>query len=430
MPSININTGARLQRRTFLRGAGLAVGLPFLDAMTPAFATAAEATAPRRFVSFSLGLGLHGPNLFPKESGFGYTPSPYIENIKDLIPDMTVCSGVSHPQVAGGHRAEGTILTAAPLSRSDANFCNSISLDQLMAKHLGQHTRFPSLVLSTDSSSSSPSYTENGAMIPPEHSSLRLFNRLFVEDNPKIKQRNARRMRHGRSVMDVIADDAKALQRKLGAGDRDKLDHYFTSVNELEKRLAANEAWINRPKPKVDKPQSVAESISDTILQQQAMLDVMALALQTDSSRFMTLHMGGGGGRLDLPGVDEGYHGLSHHGRDDDKLRQLAIVENAIIGIWADFVRKLKNANEVSGPILDQTMVLLTSNLGNASSHDNKNMPVLFAGGGFKHGQHLAFDQRNNYPLPNLFLSALHRVGLDEERFATSTGTMNGLEMV
>jgi hypothetical protein len=393
------------------------------------FASAAEAAAPRRFVSFSLGLGLHGPNLFPKEAGFGYTPSPYIENIKDLIPDMTVCSGVSHPRVAGGHRAEGTILTAAPLSRSDANFRNSISLDQLMAKHLGQHTRFPSLVLSTDSGTSSPSYTENGAMIPPEFNSLRLFNRLFVEDAPAVKTRNAQRLRHGRSIMDVVADDAKSLQGKLGAGDRDKLDHYFTSVNELEKRLAANEAWINRPKPKVQKPKSVAQSISDTIVQQKAMLDVMALALQTDSSRFMTLHMGGGGGRVDLEGVDEGYHNLSHHGRDDDKLRQLAILENAIIGVWADFVRKLKTANEVSAPILDQTMVMLTSNLGNASSHDNKNMPLLFAGGGFKHGQHLAFDQKNNYPLPNLFLSALHRVGLNEERFATSTSTMTGLDM-
>ena len=158
------------------------------------------------------------------------------------------------------------------------------------------------------------------------------------------------------------------------------------------------------------------------------MFDVMALALQTDSTRFITLHLGNGG-KVELDGVTEAHHALSHHGQDEEKLRQLAILENALLAEWADFVRKLKTVQESSGTLLDQTMVLLTSNLGNASSHDNKNMPVLFAGGGFKHGQHLAFDTKNNYPLPNLYLSALHRLGLHHDRFSTSTSTMTGLEL-
>jgi hypothetical protein len=423
---------AQLNRRTVLRGAGLAVALPFLDAMAAPLASgaanAAQAEGPRRFVSFSLGLGLHGPNLFPQDSGFNYTPSPYLAEISDILPDLTVCSGVSHPQVAGGHRAEGTILTAAPLSRSDANFRNSVSLDQLMAKHLGDKTRFPSLVLNASGDSSSPSYTENGSMIPPQSSPARLFGQLFVNDSPTAQTRDAARMRHGRSVMDLVAEEARLLQRTLGAGDRDKLDSYFTSVNELEKRLAANEAWIKRPKPKVSKPESLADSVADGILKQRAMFDVMALALQTDSTRFITLHLGNGG-KINLEGVSEAHHALSHHGRDENKLKQLAILENALIAEWAAFVRKLKNHGEGPGTLLDQTMVLLTSNLGNASSHDNKNMPVLFAGGGFKHGQHLAFDKKNNYPLPNLFLSSLHRLGLHQDHFSTSTSTMTGLEM-
>ncbi|QEF99104.1 hypothetical protein Mal15_31640 [Stieleria maiorica] len=421
-------TNTKLDRRTVLRGSGLAVGLPFLDAMIPAVATAAETESPRRFVSFSLGLGLHGPNLFPEESGADYTPSPYLAEFTDLLPDLTVCSGVSHPQVAGGHRAEGTILTAAPLSRSDANFRNSISLDQLMAKHLGDQTRFPSLVLNASGDNSSPSYTENGAMIPPEMSPSRLFEQLFVPDPPKTRQQDSQRMRHGRRVMDLVAEEAKTLQRTLGAGDRDKLDSYFTAVNELEKRLAANQDWINRPKPTVSKPKSLAQSVADGIEKQRAMFDVMALALQTDSSRFITLHLGNGG-KVELDGVTEAHHALSHHGQDEEKLRQLAILENALLAEWANFVRKLKSVQESSGSLLDQTMVLLTSNLGNASSHDNKNMPVLFAGGGFKHGQHLEFDTKNNYPLPNLYLSALHRLGLHEDSFATSTSTMTGLEL-
>ena len=266
-------------------------------------------------------------------------------------------------------------------------------------------------------------------MIPPESSPSRLFDQLFVDDDQAVQDQAAARMRHGRSVMDLVASEAKSLQRKLGAGDRDKLDSYFTAVNELEKRLAANQAWINRPKPKVKKPESLAGAVADGLEKQRAMFDVMALALQTDSTRFITLHLGNGG-NVELDGVSEAHHTLSHHGRDKDKLKQLAILENAIIAQWAAFVRKLKAEHETSGSLLDQTMVLMTSNLGNASSHDNKNMPVLFAGGGFKHGQHLAFDRKNNYPLPNLYLSALHRLGLAEDRFSTSTSTMTGLEMV
>lgn len=421
-------SNAKLNRRTVLRGSGLAVGLPFLDAMVPAIARAEESETPRRFVSFSLGLGLHGPNLFPEQSGFQYTPSPYLAEISDILPDLTICSGVSHPYVAGGHRAEGTILTAAPLSRSDANFRNSVSLDQWMAKHLGAETRFPSLVLNASGDSSSPSYTENGSMIPPEMSPSRLFDQLFVDDAPAAQELESARIRHGRSVMDLVADEAKTLQRTLGAGDRDKLDSYFTAVNELEKRLEANEAWISRPKPKVSKPESLAASVADGLEKQRAMFDVMALALQTDSTRFITLHLGNGG-KVELDGVTEAHHSLSHHGQDEDKLTQLAILENAIIGEWANFVRKLKSQQESAGSLLDQTMVLLTSNLGNASSHDNKNMPVLFAGGGFRHGQHLAFNKNDNYPLPNLYLSALHRLGLHQDKFATSTGTMTGLEL-
>jgi hypothetical protein len=155
----------------------------------------------------------------------------------------------------------------------------------------------------------------------------------------------------------------------------------------------------------------------------------MALALQTDSTRLITLHTGSGNGKLPLEGVEEGYHNLSHHGRDPSKLEQLAIVEEAQMRAWGGFLRRLKSVPEAEGTLLDRTMVLLTSNLGNASAHDTKNMPVVFAGGGFKHGQHLAFDRQDNYPLPNLYVSILQRMGLPYDRFVTGSGTMRGLEM-
>jgi len=416
----------RLDRRSLLRGAGVAMAMPWLSAMQPAFGAAAATRSPRRFVAMTLGLGLIADNLNPAESGSGYQPSPYLAGLDDLRDAYTVISGSSHPDVSGGHRAEASLLTAAPMTAGVPSG-NTISVDQLLAKHLGHETRFPSLVLSL-SGSNSPSYTENGSMIPAESSPARLFTRLFIADSPAERQRQQQRAREGRSIMDVVADDTRALERRLGAGDRDRLDAYFTSVRDLEKRLAATEAWTERPKPRVKEPKPVdVGNPNDFVARQRLMCDMIRLALLTDSSRFIVCHFGGGG-VVPIAGVEEGYHALSHHGRDEDKLAQLAIIEQAIIAAWGDFLRSLRATEEPEGGILDQTSVLLTSNLGNASSHDNRNMPVLLAGGGFRHGQHLAFDRKQNHPLPNLFLSVLQQTGLPVERFATSTGTMPGLE--
>lgn len=422
MKNVNFHFGARLSRRAMLRGAGITLGLPLLEAMTPAFAKTVEATLAKRFVSISLTLGLHNPNLVPEGAGLNYKPSRYLAGLDDIRNDFTVVSGSSHPGVTGGHTAEGSILSACPNQRGTTSR-NTISLDQLMAKQLGHETRFPSLVLNTNNQSS-PSYTENGSMIPAENSAMRLFTRLFVNDTAAEQERQADLIRSGRSVMDIVGAEAKALQREVGAGDRDKLDAWFTSVRELEQRLAANEAWTHKPKPKVPLQAPTNIPRDNEVAVEGIYLDIIHMALATDSTRFITLHISGNAVN-GIEGVDESYHTLSHHGMDEEKLEQLALVEQGVINQWAAFLRKLK-----SDALLDETMVLLTSNLGNASNHDNKNMPVLFAGGGFKHGQHLAFDQKDNYPLPNLYLSALHRLGLQDERFATSIGEMKGLEMV
>jgi Protein of unknown function (DUF1552) len=220
------------------------------------------------------------------------------------------------------------------------------------------------------------------------------------------------------------------MGQRVGSGDREKLDAYFTSVRELEQCLVANEAWAQKPKPAIKAELPVAVDGKDIILRQKVMLDVIYLALQTDSTRFITLHTNGGGEVIPIPGVQEGYHSLSHHGLDSGKIEQLALIEAAQVATWGAFVRRLKETPEETGTMLNNTMVLLTSNLGNASAHDNKNMPVLFAGGRFRHGQHLAFDRQKNYPLPNLFVNALQDLGLETDQFASSTGTMTGLDCV
>ena len=428
MKNVYYNFSKSLSRRTFLKGAGAFMALPWLEAMTPAFASSIAHQPPRRFVAVTLALGLHGPNLNPKETGRKYTPSLYLSEVKDLIGDMTVVTGSSHPGVSGGHQAEGSILSAAPYSRNAA-FRNSVSLDQYLAKHQGHHTRFPSLVLNINGTTSA-SYTESGSMIPAEESPSKVFNQLFIPDTPEEKARQVERLKQGRSIMDVVAADVKRVEKKLSSGDLQKMDQYFTSVRNFEKRLGEAQEWALRPKPKVNVNSPVDIENRDAIIdRKRLMLDVMLLALQTDSTRFITLHLNGEGGAVPLEGVNEGYHSLSHHGLDDDKIEQLTLVETGLVRKWGDFLRDLKGSEESNGTVLDNTSVLMTSNLGNASSHDNRNMPVLLAGGGFRHGQHLAFDTSNNYPLPNLYLSILRRHGLKVDRFATSTGEMTGLEM-
>ncbi|TWT74731.1 DUF1552 domain-containing protein [Allorhodopirellula solitaria] len=429
--STQFNFQKRLQRRAVLQGSGVAMSLPWLSAMRSAFARDAGSDdnardQPRRFVAVTMGLGLVSENWMPEGEGKQYKPSRYLRSLSDLRDRLTVASGVSHPGVTGGHRAEASILTGIPMG-SAGRAVNSISIDQLLAKHLGNATRFPSLVLAT-SGTSSPCYTESGAIISPTTSAASLFAELFIDKSSAERRKQAARVRQGRSIMDVVAEDARSLQRTLGRGDRDRLDAYFTSVRGLEHRMQQSEAWARRPKPEVDAEQPVdIRNPSDLIGRFKTMCDVVNLALQTDSSRYITLHLPAGGGVVPIEGVDQGYHSLSHHGRDEAKLSQLAIVEEAIVDQWGEFLRSLEQVDDAHGSLLDDTTSMLTSNLGNASNHSNQNMPVMVGGGPFCHAGHLAFSQKNNYPLANFYVSLLQKHGLEIDNFASSTGTMNGL---
>ncbi len=433
MKNVTFTSRQKLSRRTALRGLGASAALPWLDAMRPAFAKEASAESdakggdPTRFVSISLALGLIQENLNPKDAGTDYTASRYLEGLQDIRDEFSVLSQCHRPDVVGGHRAEASILSAAPISGS-ASFRNTISLDQYMAKHLGHETRIRSLVLNSGNTAS-PSYTQNGTMIPAQTSPRAVFEKLFVEEGAASRKATAQRLSEGRSIMDIISADAKLLQKNLGSGDREKLDQYFTSVRELEQRLEGYENWLNEPKPDIEAefPTDI-EDANRVVERHVMMLDVMALALQTDSTRFMTLHLDGGNRTINIPGVTQGYHALSHHGQDKKKLEELALIETQLVGAYGRFLRKLKGMKESSGSALDNTMVLMSSNLGNASSHRNTNVPVLFGGGGFRHGQHLALGTaQKQYPLTNLFLSALHRVGMMDDQFVSSTGTVTEL---
>ena len=423
-----IATKTSLNRRAFLKGSGATVALPFLSAMMPAFAKADA--APKRFVAMNAGLGFHAPNFIPTEAGADYKAPVYLQKLEKHRKDFTVFSGLSHPNSNGanGHTSELTWLTSAPRPGL-AGFKNTISLDQLMAKHIGAATRFPSMTIGARGASLS--WTANGVQIPVQMHPTKIFRQLFVNGTEAEVAEEIKNLERGRSILDTVLDDAKVLSITLGARDREKLDEYFTSVRELEIRLQQNKQWANRPKPKVNykEPQDVADR-NDILAKQRLMNDLTLLALQTDSTRVIAYSLGGMNAvPSNIPGVRTDWHMLSHHGRDEQKIEELTRIEVAEFEVFSNFLTRLKAVKEAGGHLLDHTAILFGSNLGNASSHSWRNLPILLAGGGFKHGTHIAHDQDNNTPFANLFVPLAQRMGLEIDRFGSSTASgIRGLE--
>jgi hypothetical protein len=417
----------KLDRRNFLRAAGVSLALPWLDALAPARAPAADGGSPRRLVCVNTPLGLHPPFFFPKTAGKEYELTPYLEVLKDFRNDFTVISGLTHPDVGPSHDSNFSFLTGAPHPEHRAGFRNSISLDQFAAERIGGETRFASLPLSCEGFTLS--WTRSGAAVPADCFPSSVFARLFLEGRPEEVQAQARRLRDGRSILDTVRDQAKEMRSGLGANDREKLDEYFTSVRELEQRLARAEEWSKKPKPRVDvKPPRDVANPADLAAKTRVWFDLIHLALQTDSTRLVTLQLLGTSSVPPVPGVTLGHHDLSHHGKDQNKIDQLKRVELEKVKTFRDFLKKLKETNEGGASFLDRTMVFFGSNLGDASTHSTRSLPVLLAGGGFKHGQHLAFDPDKPPPLCNLYVTMLQRLGVQTDRFGSGTSTLAGLE--
>ena len=412
-----------LSRRTFLRAAGVSVALPWLEAT--AFARAAK--PPKRMVCICTPLSLHPQAFFPEKPGKDYALTPYLEVLKDYRDDFTVVSGLAHPDIENSHDSIFSFLTAAPHPERRAGFRNTISLDQFAAEKIGLETRYPSLSLSGEGFGLS--WTRSGALVPSEWSPNRVFAKLFIEGRPDEVAAQNQRLKDGQSILDSVGEQAKSLKSGLGTNDRDKIDEYFTSVRELEQRLAKTEEWAKKPKPKVEakQPQDIPNP-GDIIGRTKLLFDLTHLALQTDSTRLISIMLGGASTVPPIPGVSMAHHDLSHHGQDPAKIAQLKILESEKLKVLRDLLAKLRQSKEEGGTLLDNTMVFFSSNLGNASNHSCKNLPVLIAGGGFKHGRHLAFDAKSGPPLCNLYVSMLQRLGLEVDKFASSTGTLTGLE--
>jgi hypothetical protein len=420
MHKIQLGFQRALSRRTFLRAAGAGIALPLLDAMMPAFAKeSAKAKIPRRMVCVQTNMGIMPQFFFPEKAGRDFALPAYLQKLATHRERMTVFSGVSLPGVTGGHAAEKCFLTGTP-HPDRGGFRNWVSLDQLAAEHIGSATRYPSLPLAMVSDGSPTlSYTRSGAPIPAEKSPRRLFQKLFMQGKASEVAANVEALRQGRSMLDFVGEQSLRLNRTLSKNDQQRMDEYYTTVRELEKRLHSSEEWEYRPKPVVRA--TAPNDIDDTkefVAKTRLMFDVMKLAIETDSTRIISLF-------IDTVVI----HNLSHHGNRPEAVAELQANEEAQFGALNDFLTALEGTKEEGQSLLDRTQVLYGTPMGSANSHSNVNLPVMLAGGGYRHGQHLAFDKHNNYPLSNLYVTMLQRMGIEVGEFALSKSTMRGLEM-
>jgi hypothetical protein len=416
---MNPDKSSKLGRRKFLRSAGVGLALPALETFA-----LSDSPEPRRMVAICFELSFYPPNLIPEEPGSDYELPVYLQPLADLRNEFSIISGTSHPEVDGGHAASKSWLSGA-VHPGAANFKNSISMDQIAAREIGLQTRFSYLSLGGSSLSISP----NGVQLPSSSWPANLYKQMFIEGRPEEKAKQVERLAEGRSVLDTVLDASKRMSRRVSKADQEKLDEYFTSVREAEQMLQKSEEWANKPKPVVEgDPIRNIDDRNRIIQRAELFYKVMHLALQSDSTRLLTFSVGDSNSVASLPGVSMNYHDLSHHGQDPEKLKQLAIIEGAHLKAFGDFMRSLKATQEDESNLLDRTMVMFGSHM-HSGSHDNRNLPIILGGGGFKHGQHLAFDQEDNEPLANLHVSMLQRLGLEVDQFSSSTGTLAGLEI-
>ncbi len=423
-----------LPRRRFLRGAGVTLALPMLECLMPVFARGAKPLTPKRMLLISNNLGVLPKPFFPQGTGRDYELSPYLSELVDFRKDFTVFSGLSHPDVNGGHSTENCFLTAAR-GPTKSGFRNQISLDQFAAEKLGQVTRFPTLNLGVniDKANRSLSWTRDGVLLPAEDSAPSLFQKMFVQGDPAAVQKQLHRLKERGSILDTLLDDTKQFSRSLGSDDKARLDQYLTSVREIEERLLTAREWELKPKPATQQPPPADIQDKKLFFEKfDLMLAMAQLALESDSTRIVTLMVDAFATPVFKLHPDQnttdGYHNLSHHGQAVEKVKQLEDADRQQMALLHKLLQNLATKPDGDARLLDHTMILYGSNMGDANTHDNSNLPILLAGGGFAHGQHLAFKRDDNTPLSNLFISMLQQMGKEVDQFGSSTGTLTGFK--
>jgi hypothetical protein len=429
-----------VNRRFFLRAAGVTLALPLLESLSTRLlgaglgvgskaGTAIGASRPVRMVAIGNLFGFYPPEFFPKKPGRGYELPKLLQPLEPHQNDFTLYSGLDHG-VKGGHYAIHAYLSGVRQSDAKAMPDGNISLDQRAAEAVGGATRFPSLTVGPEDGVQGGCmmcWTRSGTRVPSIPTAKELFRKLFIADAGDAQERARDRFALQKSILDAVLSNAKSVSRQLGKRDQEKLDEYFTSVREVEKQMELGKRWSDVPKPK---PGMAEPPNANFVSDLPVLYDLIALALQTDSTRIATLEVAGKFVESSF-GLKKGYHGLSHHGQVQETIDGLLTLERYQTEQLARFLTKLKSIQDGEGSLLDHTMVLFGSGMGNANAHTNTNLPILFAGGGYRHGEHRLYPEKglSRAPLCNLYLSMLQRFGVETDKFGTSTGTLRDLKL-
>ncbi len=424
-----------IDRRTLLRGSGGSVlALPLLNAMATETETA---SVPIRMVCIGTTFGFIPELFFPKQTGRSYTMPKLLEPLRRHRDQFTILSHLDHGANAiGGHQGTHAFLSGILSKNSKGYSEQNVSVDQKAAEHVRKATRYASMQITSGSDPTNLlSWTTSGVAVPPIQD-LRVIHAMLFQQSTD-QERSALKQLHAdqRSILDLVSTDANQMLRRVGKDDQDKLEEYFTNVRSVERRLLASAAWIDRPKPRVSYELPTDANEMNFVDRIPLYYDLIALALQTDSTRIITFEISDLGANFGGLPISRGYHQLTHHGKVESYLDELSIIETFHMTQFARFLDLLRNVTEPNGKtLLDNTMTLLGSGMGNASSHSNRDLPLLLAGGGFRHGSHLSFETKRSQAsttlASNLFVSMLQRFGVETDRFNLATGSLPGLEMV
>lgn len=410
-----------LNRRRFLQGTGIALALPLMESQLSRAGEQLDPN-PRRLVCIGSHLGYYPGGFFPETDGKNYKTSPTLKNIDAHRDEFTVFSNLDDG-MTGGHKGVQAFLSGIRKDESGGFPDKNMTIDQVAAEHVGSATRFPSITAGLGNGTDL-CWTRSGVRIPPVNNPARLFEALFVQSDATSLGKQRKRLAHRASVLDALRESAGKLDGKLSSADRQKLDQYLTSVRSVEKQLQMSQAWLDRAKPA-----SPIDPIKDEermhIEEIPLFYDLLTLALQTDSTRVATFEIPMAFRTSELEVGS--YHGLSHHSKSEDRLGQLQIVESYLMKQFAYFIEQMKEAQ-----VFDHTAVVLGSGMGNGSSHSNRNLPVILAGGGMNHQGHLVcpVEDHKRVPLSNLWLSTLQWFGVEADRFGKSTGTFSPMNLV
>jgi len=379
----------------------------------------------RRFVAVGNLLGFQQKSFFPETTGRDFESTTLLQPLEANRKHMTVYRGLDHG-IKGGHFAVHTFLSGVLHHQAQDMPDGNITIDQFIADEVGVQTRFPSLTVGSEGGihgGCQIAWTRSGVRVPPITGPSELFDKLFVTDSEELQAQKVRQNQLQGSILDAVLEDANRLSGRVNYEDRGKLDEYFTSVRDVEKRLELRERWTEQPKPEApfDKPAD-----TNTVQDLPLMYDLIALALQTDSTRVATLEIGGSFLPQHL-GIDKSYHGMSHHGNDPDTIGKLITLETYQIEQFGKFLTHLAGIRDGERSLLDSTAVLFGSGMGNGHSHTNSDLPVVLAGGGYRHGEFRNVEQEKGRKLPlcNLYLDIAQRMGLEVESFGTSNGTFS-----